>query len=388
MPDDDGSCRGPYSALFASGLGEKVSCGFKGSASLRVHCRSPTQPAFHKVGVSSSPMVRAILIIFSFRSALNVISKSVMIYLHENDMPCKALAIDLCCRGFSIWQHYVDSMEMLRSLFSLATSTKKESISAQNVGPQARQAVLHIVTTDTGIFMTTLSLDILHPHSLEHRKSVMQLVAFLIRKVGFFFFSCTELIFSDSLSISLSETTCHTSQSSKTNGSGGEVPGPQFHGAPRRRPGRCDGNSRACREDVRAWLSSLDAQFYLTASVRSFSLRSFPTIDFHMATQRLAVGTGEGAIVMYDLKTATRLYVLECHRRGLTACSFSPDGRRLVTVSLEEGAVFVWKVGSSFTSFFHPGAPPSQGHGGSEPFKSLNFNVGDAGVCFFPLHYF
>jgi WD40 repeat protein len=98
-----------------------------------------------------------------------------------------------------------------------------------------------------------------------------------------------------------------------------------------------------------------------------------------MATQRLAVGTGEGAIVMYDLKTATRLYVLECHKEALAACSFSPDGRRLVTVSLEEGVVFVWKVGSSFVNFFNPGAPPRQGHGGSEPFKSLNFNVGDAG---------
>src|SRR5260221_9216010 len=107
-----------------------------------------------------------------------------MIYLHEDDMSCKALAIDLCSRGFDVWQHYIDSMVMLRSLFSLATSTKKESISAQNVGPHARQAVLHIVTDNTGIFMTTLSLDILHPQSLDHRKSVMQLVAFLIRKVG------------------------------------------------------------------------------------------------------------------------------------------------------------------------------------------------------------
>jgi rabconnectin-3b len=112
-----------------------------------------------------------------------------MIYLHESDVSCKALAIDLCSRGFSVWQHYVDSMEMLRSLFNLATSMKKESISAQNVGPQARQAVLHIVTDHTGIFMTTLSLDILHPQSLEHRKSVMQLMAFLIRKVGYVFFS-------------------------------------------------------------------------------------------------------------------------------------------------------------------------------------------------------
>jgi hypothetical protein len=107
-----------------------------------------------------------------------------MIYLHENDLSCKALAIDHCSRGFGVWQHYVDTMEMLRSLFNLATSTKKESISAQNVGPQARQAVLHIVTNNTGIFMATLSLDILHPQSLEHRKSVMQLLALLIRKVS------------------------------------------------------------------------------------------------------------------------------------------------------------------------------------------------------------
>ena len=82
---------------------------------------------------------------------------------------------------------------------------------------------------------------------------------------------------------------------------------------------------------------------------------------------------------MYDLKTATRLYVLEGHKKRTTACSFSPDGRRLVTLSLEESAVLVWKVGASFTSFFMPGAPPRQGHAGSEPFKTLNFNIGDEG---------
>lgn len=135
-------------------------------------------------------------------------------------MSCKALAIDLCSRGFGVWQHYIDSMEMLRSLFSLATSTKKESISAQNVGPQARQAVLHIVTDNTGIFMTTLSLDILHPQSLDHRKSVMQLVAFLIRKVG------DVLIFRSDPLTRPSETSYHSSQPSQARGSGGEVPGP------------------------------------------------------------------------------------------------------------------------------------------------------------------
>lgn len=86
---------------------------------------------------------------------------------------------------------------------------------------------------------------------------------------------------------------------------------------------------------------------------------------------------------MYDLKTAIRLYVLEGHKKRIAACSFSPDGRRLVTLSLEESVVLVWKVGSSFVSFFNPGAPPSQGRGkgkdGEEPFKRLEFNVGDAG---------
>lgn len=98
-----------------------------------------------------------------------------------------------------------------------------------------------------------------------------------------------------------------------------------------------------------------------------------------MTTQRLAVGTSEGAIVMYDLKSAIRLYVLEGHKKGISACSFSPDGRRLVTLSLEESVVQVWKVGSSFSSFFNPGAPPRQGHSGSHPFKTIDFNVGDDG---------
>lgn len=92
------------------------------------------------------------------------------------------------------------------------------------------------------------------------------------------------------------------------------------------------------------------------------------------------MGTSEGAVIMYDLKTATRLYVLEGHRKRLSGLSFSPDGRRMVTISLEESIALVWKVGSSFVSFFHPGAPPRQGRSGSEPFKTLNFVLKDEGT--------
>lgn len=105
-------------------------------------------------------------------------------------------------------------------------------------------------------------------------------------------------------------------------------------------------------------------------------------MDFHSGTQRLAVGTSEGAVIMYDLKTATRLYVLEGHRKRLAGISFSPDGRRMVTVSIEESVVLVWKVGSSFTSFFHPGAPPRQGRGGSDPYKTVSFKLGGEGETY------
>lgn len=86
-------------------------------------------------------------------------------------------------RGFDVWQHYTDPMDLLRSLFTLATNSAKSAISTQNAGTQARLAVVGIATTHTPLFMSTLSLEILQPQSIQDRRSVMQLVAFLIRKV-------------------------------------------------------------------------------------------------------------------------------------------------------------------------------------------------------------
>ncbi|OJA15937.1 hypothetical protein AZE42_02647 [Rhizopogon vesiculosus] len=263
-------------------------------------------------------------------SSLIDISKSIALYLHDESSAHRGLAIDLCARGFQTWQHYIDAMAVLRALYTLATNSRKEVISAQNVGPQARLAVLQIASCNTPLFMTTLTIDILNPKTLDQRKAVMQLVAFMIRKRPLILFPNLPRLM-EAVVKSL------------------------------------DPNSTASRDAV------LDSATDIIGHV----VKTFPTVDFHMATQRLAVGTSEGAFIMYDLKTATQLYILEGHKRRPAACTFSPDGRRIVTVSLEEGVVLVWKVGSSFTSFFNPGAPPRQGHSGSQPFKTLKFNVGD-----------
>lgn len=82
---------------------------------------------------------------------------------------------------------------------------------------------------------------------------------------------------------------------------------------------------------------------------------------------------------MYDLKTASRLYVLEPHHKAVSAVSFAPDGRRLVTVSLEESDATVWKVGSSISGFFNVGGPPRQGGKPGEPYRRIPFVRADDG---------
>ncbi|KAJ3575868.1 hypothetical protein NP233_g816 [Leucocoprinus birnbaumii] len=275
---------------------------------------------------------------YSFMSApvLRDISKSISLYLLDEKSSYRVLAIDLCSRGFNVWQHYIDSMEILRSLFMLATTSRKNDISTQNVGAQARAAVLFIATKNTPLFMSTLGLDILTPPTLEHRRSVLQIVAFLIRKRP-------------------------------------SVLQPNLPRLMEAVVKSLDPNNTTNREAV------LDT----ATEIIGYVVKTFPTVDFHMSTQRLAVGTNEGAVIMYDLKTAIRLFVLEGHKKPITAVSFSPDGRRLVTLSMEESVALVWKVGASFISFFTPGAPPRQGNSGGQPFKTFPFNLGTEGMSLY-----
>ncbi|KAL9931200.1 hypothetical protein V8E36_009927 [Tilletia maclaganii] len=116
-------------------------------------------------------------------------------------------------------------------------------------------------------------------------------------------------------------------------------------------------------------------------------VHTYPSIDFSGRAQRLAVGTPEGACILYDVRTATRLYGLEGHSGTCAACSFSPDGRRLVTVSIAEGPgggrALVWKVGGAgFTSVLFPGSMPRQGGSDrSGAYKAIDFVMSDGALA-------
>jgi hypothetical protein len=54
-----------------------------------------------------------------------------------------------------------------------------------------------------------------------------------------------------------------------------------------------------------------DTVLQTTTSVLHDLVKTFPSVTFHGGLQKLAVGTLEGASIIYDLRTATRLHILE-----------------------------------------------------------------------------
>src|SRR5262249_31663084 len=86
----------------------------------------------------------------------------------------------------------------------------------------------------------------------------------------------------------------------------------------------------------------------VATSVMMDLVQSFPQLDFHVGSQKLAVGTLEGAIVVYDLQTATRCQILEGHTGAVSAALFSRDGKTTVSCSIKEGTVRLWHPNPGF----------------------------------------
>lgn len=236
------------------------------------------------------------------------------------------VALELCLRGFSIWQQYVDAMDLLRRVSAIAMAVDLEGQASSDLVAVARQTTLHIAQENTPLFMTTLHLDVIQASSAAQANSTMRLVAFIVRRRPLILYPNLPRL-AEAVVKSLDPT-------------------------------------NRMREEVLQSATLMISELIAT----------YPSISFHNRLQRIAIGTHEGAIVLYDLKTATRLFILEGHKGRLDGVSFSPDGRRIVSVSIPEGKMLGWKVGSSIAGFFNPGMMPRQGgseHDPSGAYKSM-----------------
>jgi len=74
----------------------------------------------------------------------------------------------------------------------------------------------------------------------------------------------------------------------------------------------------------------------------------FPMLAIDLTDQRLAVGTRDGQVHIYDLNTATRVHTLQCHAPfSVSGVAFAGANRVLSTYSIETGQVKVWKTTQS-----------------------------------------
>ena len=229
------------------------------------------------------------------------------------------VAVELCSNGFSLIGIYVDVASLIESLFALATGLDERT--SAELRSAARTAAIHVASLNTPLFVSTLAKSIVGAKTAHRRNATLRFCALLVRK--------KPLMLTPAL--------------------------PKL---------------------VEAVVKSLEPQGAIREAVgQTVALvlveltRTYPFVDVHDGIQRLVLGTAEGACVVFDLKTGTRLYVLDAHRSAVTACAFSPDGRRLVSASLGESRVVVYKVGSSVLSMLRPGAPPRQGTPAGEPYK-------------------
>eukprot|EP01071_Lankesteria_metandrocarpae_P008372 Lankesteria_metandrocarpae@DN4946_c1_g2_i3.p1 len=83
-------------------------------------------------------------------------------------------------------------------------------------------------------------------------------------------------------------------------------------------------------------------------------VKVFPMVTFHQLTQRFAVGTTDGFIVLYDLRTAAKWRVLKTEPAtrggrvsGVTAVAFSEDGLYLGSYSAEDCVFRHWQCSGS-----------------------------------------
>ena len=101
-------------------------------------------------------------------------------------------------------------------------------------------------------------------------------------------------------------------------------------------------------------------------------VRMFPMVAFHHESQRLAVGTHDGPIAIYDVRTSAKWKILEGHSGNVTCLSFDSKGNMLASYSAVDLTLRLWKVGNTgFFSTIMGGTGKSANTINLEPIRSI-----------------
>ncbi|KAF7727899.1 hypothetical protein EC973_006898 [Apophysomyces ossiformis] len=239
-------------------------------------------------------------------------------------------SMELLSQGFSIWESYINAAEVLRTLFVYAVDPQYNAL----VNRGAKIAVFEIAESNILLVMGTLTYDTMHAKSIEERIRCLKIIGHFIRKKPVLLYGNVQRVV---------EAVVKT----------------------------LDPNIPHMRENV---LQS-------ATSILHDLVKTYPFVDFSGSAQKLAIGTLEGASIVYDLRTATRSVVLEGHTGPVTVLSFSPDAKFIATCSILDQKVCVWYsnlsllgiLTSSISHGFQQNKQDSATSGSQKPYKVFSF---------------
>jgi WD40 repeat protein len=113
--------------------------------------------------------------------------------------------------------------------------------------------------------------------------------------------------------------------------------------------------------DYRTRKSSVD---HVTDLFKTLN-RLFPMTTFHQNRQKFALGTTQGQVVIYDVRSATKWRILDGHTGAISAVGFDYSGKNVCTYSATDCTVRVWHLsGGALGSLVVSGNPGGSVLGG------------------------
>jgi WD40 repeat protein len=99
-----------------------------------------------------------------------------------------------------------------------------------------------------------------------------------------------------------------------------------------------------------------DACMPASTNILRYMVEVYPMITFHHDRQKLAVGTTDGYVVIFDMRTASKSQVFESHKSPIAACAFSPAGDMICTFAPRECLCKLWSIESGVLNLLGVGS--------------------------------
>lgn len=206
-------------------------------------------------------------------------------------------SMELLSQGFKTWEMYINATEVMRTLFMYATDSRPMM---RFVISAAKTTIFQISIANMPLVISTLTIDTIQAKSLDTRLRCLKIIGTFIKKEPILLYSYIHNVI---------EAVVKT----------------------------LDPNVPHVRE----------AMVQPTTSILHDLVKTYPSVDFSSSAQKLAIGTLEGASVIYDIRTTTRSIVLEGHTGPVIALAFSPDAKLIATCSLFDQSVRIWHTNMS-----------------------------------------